>query len=78
MKVDIESGLSKLFTSAHRLFTEKNKYIIRGWQFVGVFGFVKFWQLEWFNQIVDFIAPIQVGISFLNRQYYSFELFTIV
>lgn len=41
MKVDIESGLSKLFTSAHQLFTEKNKYIIKDWQFVGVFGFCK-------------------------------------
>lgn len=78
MKVDSESGHSKLLTSAHQLFTEKNKYIIRDWQFVGGFGFVKFWQLERFNQIVDFIAPIQIGINFLNRQYYSFELFTIV
>lgn len=51
---------------------------MRDWQSVGGFGIVKFWQLEWFNQIISFIAPIQVGIHFLNRQFYTFELFTIV
>lgn len=75
MKVDSESGLSKLtYFCSSAIYRENANTLIRDWQFVGGFGFVKFWQLEWFNQIVDFIAPIQVGINFLNRQFYSFSI----
>lgn len=60
----------RTFSFLHNLLTfctsanyrEKQIYIIRGWQFVWEVLVVKFWQLESFNQTVDFIIALRLKL----------------